>query len=65
VSTLSRYIVEDADGQERNVYDAYDYFNAAAEAERIGGRVIEYEYEFSAARAVLDFTASPVAGFER
>ena len=56
MSDIYRYTVETEDSGESAPYDTYQ--EAEEVARREGGKVIEYEYEFSDSHMVADFTGS-------
>lgn len=59
--TYTRYIVEDADGNDAvsTAFEQSEYLEARDLAQRIGGRVIAHEYEWSDSELVDDYTAQP------
>lgn len=59
-STYTRYIVEDADGNEAvfSAFEQAEYQSARDLAESIKGRVIAHEYEWSDSELVDDFTGA-------
>lgn len=58
--TYTRYIVEDADGNEAHAaaFEQSEYTEARELAQRIGGKVVAHEYEWADSELVDDFTES-------
>jgi hypothetical protein len=58
--TYTRYIVEDADGNEAcsTAFEESEYTEARDYASKIGGRVVAHEYEWTDSEVVDDFTQS-------